>query len=461
MRVVELRDFGGPENFADAERPSRGCGPAEVRIEVKAVSFSPIDYQLRQRPYGKAVLPLVLGFDVAGIITEAGEAVGDLRPGDAVIAYLGGPSMAGGYASEVVVPRSLVAGKPRNLDFAAAAAIPLTGLTALQCLRRTHITPQQSLLVTGAAGGAGSWVVRVAQALGVTRISATAGRAESRLYLEQEVGLSVDRLIDHHGATRAKLAVRACTANGGASYDVAIDCFGGAMTHLCCDTIGFAGQVVSIVNGADASVEETLFDQSATYHSELVYAAAETGDPAHMAIYARQLAELCALIESGKLQLPRIANLGLLSAATVANAHRQLADGRTIGKLVAVLPKYCRGLNHHPGGRRRRWYRRIASPRGRRPWRRIQPGRHSGRRECRRPFGRHIRETTPSALRCGGIEECVRSVAKAPGPAVLTVTPCPANSSRAISASHSVRPGGRWNRSGPGSVPARWSRRWR
>ena len=107
------------------------------------------------------------------------------------------------------------------------------------------------------------------------------------------------------------------------------------MTHLCCETIGLGGHVVSIVNGPDPSVEEVLFDRSATFHSELVYAAAETGDPIRYGIYARQLAELAALIERQVLHLPRLTDLGPLSAATVAEAHRSLANGKTIGKLVA------------------------------------------------------------------------------------------------------------------------------
>lgn len=337
MRVVELRDFGGPENLCDATRPSPICGPADIRIAVRAVSFNPIDFKLREKAYGAARLPVVLGFDVAGIVTETGHDVVDIATGDAVMAYLGGPSMAGGYASEVVVPRGLAALKPRNIGFAEAAAIPLTGLTALQCLKRTGITPAQSLLVTGAAGGAGSWVVLIARALGVTRISATAGRAESAAYLRQECQLPAYRIIDHLGISRDDLATRAMIANDGAFYNVAIDCAGGAMTHLCCDTIGLEGHVVSIVNGPDAAVEEILFDRSATFHSELVYAAAETRDPARYGTYGRQLAELAKLIEREALRLPRLTDLGPLSTATVAEAHRLLAGGRTIGKLVAQV----------------------------------------------------------------------------------------------------------------------------
>jgi NADPH:quinone reductase-like Zn-dependent oxidoreductase len=335
MRVVELHEFGAVENLKDAERPGPACGPDDIRIAVRAVSFNPIDYKLREKSYGAARLPVVLGFDVAGIVTEVGHNIVDLADGDEVMAYLGGPSMAGGYASEVVVPRAMVSLKPRNIDFAEAAAIPLTALTALRCLKRAGTRPTQSLLVTGAAGGAGSWVVLLARALGIARISAIAGRVESSAYLRQECGLPADRVIDYRDLSRTDLAARAIAANDGTFYDVAIDCAGGEMTHLCCDSIGLDGHVVSIVNGADPSVEETLFDRSATFHSELVYAAAESGDPARYSIYARQLDEIAALIERGPLRLPRIADLGSLSAATVAKAHRLLAGGKTIGKLVA------------------------------------------------------------------------------------------------------------------------------
>lgn len=335
MRVIELSEFGGPENLREATRHGPVCGPMDIRIAVRAVSFNPIDYKLRQRAYDSARLPLVLGFDVAGTVTETGQEVSDIARGDAVMAYLGGPSMAGGYASEVVVPRALAGLKPRNIGFAEAAAIPLTALTALQCLKRTGIAPSQSLLVTGAAGGVGSWVILIARALGVTRISATAGRTESAAYLHEECNLPAGRIIDYYDTTSAELTARTLAANDGAFYDVAIDCAGGLMTHLSCETIGLGGHVVSIVNGPDPSVEEVLFDRSATFHSELVYAAAETGDPARYGVYARQLAELAALIERQALRLPRLTDLGPLSAASVAEAHRLLAGGKTIGKLVA------------------------------------------------------------------------------------------------------------------------------
>jgi NADPH:quinone reductase-like Zn-dependent oxidoreductase len=335
MRGVVLTAYGSADHLEDAELLMPECGLGDIRIAVKAVSFNPIDYQLAASPYGSAKLPVVLGFDVAGLVAEVGAAVLDLKIGDEVMAYLGGPSMAGGYAEHAVAPRGMVALKPRNIGFAEAAAIPLTALTGLQCLRRARIGPGQSLLVAGAAGGAGSWVALIAQVLGVTRIAATAGRGESRAYLSDEIGISPKRLIDYRDGTREDLAARAIAANDGALYDVCVDCAGDAMTHLCCDVVDIDGHVVSIVNGPDASDENPLFDKSATFHSELIYAAAESGDPARYEVYAQQLAELTGWIESGALRLPRIADLGPLSTTTVREAHRQLAAGRTIGKLVA------------------------------------------------------------------------------------------------------------------------------
>lgn len=336
MQAVILNAFGDAENLVDAPLTSRACGPGDVRISVKAVSFNPIDYQLRAGPAGNLHLPYILGFDIAGIITEIGAAVIGLSPGDDVMAYLGGPAMAGGYADEVVVPAAFVAPKPRNIGFAEAAAIPLTGLTALQSLRRAGAGPTTSLLVAGAAGGAGSWMIRVAQARGVTRITATAGREESRRYLSEELGVGADRLIDHRdegGRTAAAIA-----ANGGRRYDIAVDCAGAAMTRLCCEAIALNGHVVSIVNGPAKEVEELLFERSAAFHSELVYAAAEYGTAADWLAYGRDLAELAQWIEADRLLLPRITVLGQFNAGIAREAHRMLESGKTLGKLVATLP---------------------------------------------------------------------------------------------------------------------------
>ncbi len=129
-----------------------------------------------------------------------------------------------------------------------------------------------------------------------------------------------------------------------ALFDIALDCVGGAMTHLCCDAIGFEGDVVSVVNGpkdqshglAEAD-EDNLFDRSAAFHFEMISAIAYYGPASRQKVYRERLEEIAGMIDGGAVKLPSVTNLGSLSAATVREAHRRLESGHTIGKLAATV----------------------------------------------------------------------------------------------------------------------------
>lgn len=342
MRAVSLTKLGDASHLIDADVPKPVPAAGAVLIRVKAAAFNPIDFQLRQGGFPTMTLPATLGFDVAGTVESVGAAVRSLAVGDEVYAYLGGPGMAGGYAEYVAAPAAFVAKKPKSLSFLEAASVPLTALTAFQSLRRTRVGQDTSVLVAGGSGGVGSWAIQIARALGVTRVVTTAGSVASRSYIAETLGVPASRIVDYHGLDRAALAAAVRRANDGALFGVALDCVGGAMTNLCVDAVDYEGQVASIVNGPrdnaqDLSVtdENTLFDKSATFHFELVFALAEQPDASRHAVYAAQLSELAALIDAGAVKLPKITDIGTLSADTVRKAHAQLESGHTTGKLVA------------------------------------------------------------------------------------------------------------------------------
>jgi NADPH:quinone reductase len=344
MKAVILTAFGGPENLVDAERPKPRVKPEQVLIRVKAAAFNPVDYQVREAGFPSLTPPIILGKDVAGVIEEIGTAAKSFRPGDEVISYLGGPSLASGYAEFVAVPWWFVAKKPKGLSFADAATIPLTGLTALQSLKRAKFDKSKSILIAGGAGGVGSWAIQIAKAMGYAHLVTTAGSSRSRSFLTGELGLKPNQIVDYAGLDRAALAHAAIRANEGKLFEISLDCVGGAMTHLCVDAVDFEGTVVSIVNGPkdashapDASDENTLFDKSASFHFELLFAVAEFAPAERQLAYAGQLNELVGMIERGQVKLPTVTVVGPLSAATVREAHRRLESGHTTGKLVATV----------------------------------------------------------------------------------------------------------------------------
>jgi NADPH:quinone reductase len=342
MRAVVLEKFGGPENLADATLPMPKVGAGDVLIRVKAVGFNPTDYQLRQSGHPSLTPPVVLGRDVAGVIEACGDNVRDLRPGDAVFANLV-PRWLGGYAAYVAAPSCYVAAKPAPLSFAEAASVPVAAMTALCALRRARPDPRKSLLVAGGAGGVGSWAIGFAKAFGITRIVTTAGSEASRGYIRDGLGIADRSIVDYRGLNRADLAQAAIAANGGL-FEIAFDCVGGAMTHLCCDVVDFEGDVVSVVNGpkdqshGTAEVDEDLlFDRSAAFHFEMISGIAYGAPPERHAVYRDRLRDIAGFIERGEVRPPMVTTLGPLSAATVREAHRRLESGHTIGKLVATV----------------------------------------------------------------------------------------------------------------------------
>jgi NADPH:quinone reductase-like Zn-dependent oxidoreductase len=342
MRAVILERFGGAENLVDATLPMPAVGADDVLIRIKAAGFNPTDYQLRQGGHPSLTPPVVLGRDVAGVIAACGANVRDLQPGDAVFANLV-PRWLGGYAEYVAAPSWFVTPKPASLSFAEAASVPVAAMTALCALRRARPDAGKALLVAGGAGGVGSWAIGLAKAFGVARIVTTGGSEASRVYIRDVLGIDAARILDYRGRSRASLAAAAIAANGGL-FEIALDCVGGAMTHLCCDVVDFEGDVVSVVNGpkdqshgiAEAD-EDPLFDRSAAFHFEMISAIAYAAPPERQAVYRQRLGEIAGLIARGAVRLPSVTTIGPLSAATVREAHRRLESGHTIGKLVATV----------------------------------------------------------------------------------------------------------------------------
>jgi NADPH:quinone reductase-like Zn-dependent oxidoreductase len=170
--VVVATAYGGPEVLSVIEQPVGAPGPDEARIVVRAAGVNPIDYKMYSGAFGAdpARLPMPLGSEVSGVVAEVGtEAVGPvgpIKPGDEVIGY----RVSGGYASELIAPAQSLVPKPANLDWAQAAGLMLTGVTAWHCLVVTDVGPGDTVLIHGAAGGVGVMAVQLAAERGATAI---------------------------------------------------------------------------------------------------------------------------------------------------------------------------------------------------------------------------------------------------------------------------------------------------
>lgn len=181
--VVVATAYGGPEVLAVTEQPMGAPGPGEVRIAVRAAGVNPIDYKLYSGAFGvdPARLPMRLGSEVAGVVTEVGEnalgPVGEIKAGDEVIGY----RVVGGYASDLIVPANALVPKPTTMDWAQAAGLMLTGATAWHCLVATEVGPGDTVLMHGASGGVGVMAVQLAVGRGATVIGTASPRRSSFL----------------------------------------------------------------------------------------------------------------------------------------------------------------------------------------------------------------------------------------------------------------------------------------
>jgi len=175
--------------------PSPTPRPRDILVEVRAAGLNPVDFKFRQgklRAILRPKLPLVLGNELAGEVIAAGSDVKRFRVGDRVFARVA-KDRAGAFAEQACVDEDDAAHMPRNLDFPTAAAVPLAGLTALQALRdELHVKPGQKVLISGGAGGVGTFAIQIAKWLGA-HVTTTASKRGEVLVRS----LGCDEVIDY------------------------------------------------------------------------------------------------------------------------------------------------------------------------------------------------------------------------------------------------------------------------
>ena len=254
----DINGFGGTENFELRTVTDPPIGRDTVRVKVAAAAFNPIDYQMRRgSTESKLLKSPILGREMGGTLTEVGELVTGFKIGDEVFGYVGSLASNGTYAEEVVVPASLIACIPRNLDFAGAAAIRMVGLTASQAVRRCPIKQGAKVFVAGGAGGVGSMVIRFLMLNGINNIFSTCGNRESRRRLNS-MGLSEEKILDY---CDAELAEKLKKAAGG-SFDVCFDTVGGKMSECSAEIVRVNGIYVDITFLTTERARRALFDKA-------------------------------------------------------------------------------------------------------------------------------------------------------------------------------------------------------
>jgi NADPH:quinone reductase-like Zn-dependent oxidoreductase len=241
MKTVCIYSYGGPEVlvYEDAPRPHPLAG--EVRVRVHAAGINPVDWKIREGHLKEMLhhtLPLVLGWDVSGVVESLGSAVTRFKVGDEVFSR---PDISrdGAYAEFIVIKESEVALKPHSIDHIHAAALPLAGLTAWQSLFDAGgLAAGQRVLIHAAAGGVGSLAVQLAKWKGAWVIGTASGRNHD--FLRQ---LGVDQPVDYE-TVRFEEAVQ--------PVDVVFDTMGGEVQARSWKVLKRGGILVSIVSPPSA-----------------------------------------------------------------------------------------------------------------------------------------------------------------------------------------------------------------
>jgi NADPH:quinone reductase len=309
MRAMALDRFGGPDVLTMHELPVPEVGPGDVLIALDTAAVAGWDADMRGgwSPSGKKPrFPLVLGTDGSGIVVAKGGRVRRLGVGDRVYAFVWGSSKGGCYADYVVAPVADVAPIPRVLDFRQAGAAPASGLTALQGVDDTlHIRKGETVLVHGASGAVGTLAVQFAKSRGA-RVFASASGAEG-VALARRLG--ADAAADGHGDITE--AARAFAPDG---FD-AVLAFTGEGLPMVLDLLKKGGRFAH-PNGIEPAPRKRAGLKIETYDGV-------GGVP--------QFERLGRAIDAANVQVPIAAEFPLAEAAA---AHRRLAEGHVLGKIV-------------------------------------------------------------------------------------------------------------------------------
>jgi len=321
-------------SLQDLALPRPEPGPRDLLVRVEAVSVNPVDAKLRgPRPGAPAVVdpPRILGFDAAGVVEAVGAEVELFQPGDEIY-YAGDVTRPGCNAQYHLVDERLAGPKPTTLDFAQAAALPLTTITAWELLfERMPFDFDaedngRSLLVIGGAGGVGSMAIQLARHAGFGVI-ATASRPQTR---EWCLRMGAHHVVDHRRPLAPQLQ-----ALGLDSVDVALNL---ADTDRYWDELGELlapqGHLGLIVEPAGAlRIGDPYKAKCIGIHWEFMFARPRFRT-ADMIRHHRILARVGSLVEAGELRTTLAEVLGPIDAANLREAHRRMESGSTVGKLV-------------------------------------------------------------------------------------------------------------------------------
>jgi NADPH:quinone reductase-like Zn-dependent oxidoreductase len=306
MKAIVAHEYGGPEVLKLEEVPVPAPKENEILVRVIASAVNPADPLILNGKYAKEFgthLPLILGYDMAGVVVKTGAKITKLKVGDPVYAYL---LFGGGWAEYCISNETESALKPESLSFSYASAVPLAALTAWQALIDIgKIDKSKTVLIHGGSGGVGSFAIQIAKARGA-RVIATASTANQDV-LKQ---LGADEAIDYTKPNWEETVH---------DVDFALMPVGGETMTRTYGVMKKGGTIATLISRADPAELEKR-----GIHGAPVFSHPD----------ANELAEITKLIDAGKIK-PVVTQV--LPMTEAAKAVAQAETHHTRGKIVLKI----------------------------------------------------------------------------------------------------------------------------
>ncbi|MGC8802401.1 MAG: NADP-dependent oxidoreductase [Bacteroidales bacterium] len=313
MKAFVLKAPGPAEMLQLVTLPTPDIKTDEVLVEVKAIAFNPIDVKTRMGiglyPRLAAEQPLILGWDISGIVVDTGAQVTDFKKGDEVFGMINFPGHGKAYAEYVACKARHLAKKPPLISHPEAAASCLAALTAWQALTSiAKIKKNDRLLVHAAAGGVGHFAIQIARQLGAYVIGTC-----STANIDFVRSLGAQQVIDYQSVAFEKELH---------DLDIVLDAIGGSYIERSLPTLRKGGTYICLPSNNSQGVVEKSKDAGVLGYTMLVHSSGTD-----MQILATWLDK--------KFITPHISRI--FSFEEIPMAHRHLETGRTVGKIVALI----------------------------------------------------------------------------------------------------------------------------